>query len=307
MKINYPLIVLVSLVVLLSSGRQSDAKDAIEVFCWNLTPQVKAVLSGLERVLEQTLPVADAAGNYDRGEVLLKELAQKQPRLIIVLGTQALSLTAPKIKKGLVVFAMVADPYHTGAAYNKDHPDDHQGNIIGIASPPPLEEAIQKAGQFFPAKRHWGLLYDPAEGPSVELKQNFAALAQAAGLKLTALAAGSDSEATAALKELSQKGIQVIFMPPDQFSKNYAQHLMALGLERRFVVVNGNPRLDRRGAVLSVTLNYEAIGEQAAQLVQRVLNGEKPGAIPIIQASPAQVEVDESLLTDWAGYPPGKN
>jgi len=307
MKINYPLIVLVSLVVLLSSGRQSDAKDAIEVFCWNLTPQVKAVLSGLERVLEQTLPVADAAGNYDRGEVLLKELAQKQPRLIIVLGTQALSLTAPKIKKGLVVFAMVADPYHTGAAYNKDHPDDHQGNIIGIASPPPLEEAIQKAGQFFPAKRHWGLLYDPAEGPSVELKQNFAALAQAAGLKLTALAAGSGSEATAALKELSQKGIQVIFMPPDQFSKNYAQHLMALGLERRFVVVNGNPRLDRRGAVLSVTLNYEAIGEQAAQLVQRVLNGEKPGAIPIIQASPAQVEVDESLLTDWAGYPPGKN
>ena len=291
----------------MSSGRQSDAKDAIEVFCWNLTPQVKAVLSGLERVLEQTLPVADAAGNYDRGEVLLKELAQKQPRLIIVLGTQALSLTAPKIKKGLVVFAMVADPYHTGAAYNKDHPDDHQGNIIGIASPPPLEEAIQKAGQFFPAKRHWGLLYDPAEGPSVELKQNFAALAQAAGLKLTALAAGSGSEATAALKELSQKGIQVIFMPPDQFSKNYAQHLMALGLERRFVVVNGNPRLDRRGAVLSVTLNYEAIGEQAAQLVQRVLNGEKPGAIPIIQASPAQVEVDESLLTDWAGYPPGKN
>jgi putative tryptophan/tyrosine transport system substrate-binding protein len=307
MKINYPLIVLVSLVVLLSSGRQSDAKDAIEVFCWDLTPQAKAVLSGLERVLGQTLPVAEAAGNYDHGEVLLKELAQKQPRLIIVLGTQALSLTAPKIKKGLVVFAMVADPYHTGAAYNKDHPDDHHENIVGIASPPPLEEAIQKAGQFFPAKRHWGLLYDPSEGPSVELKQNFAALAQSAGLKLTALAAGTGAEAIAALNELRRQGVQVIFVPPDQFSKNYAQHLMTLGLERRFLVVNGNPRLDRRGAVLSVTLNYETIGEQAAQLVQRVLNGEKTGAIPIIQASPAQVEVDESLLTSWAGYPPGKN
>ena len=82
---------------------------------------------------------------------------------------------------------------------------------------------------------------------------------------------------------------------------------MALGLERRFVVVNGNPRIDSRGAVLSVTLNYEIVGEQAAQLVQRLLNGEKSGAIPIIQASPAQVEVDESLLTSWAGYPPGKN
>ena len=307
MKKKYLLVVLVPLMVLLYLGRQTDAKDTIEVFCWDLTPQAKAVLSGLERGLEQTLPVADAAGNYDHGEILLKELAQKQLRLMIVLGTQALTLTAPKIKKGLVVFAMVADPFHTGAAYNKDHPDDHQENITGIASPPPLEEAIRKAGQLFPAKRHWGLLYDPSEGPSVELKQNFAALAQSAGLKLTALAARSGSEAIAALNELRKKDIQVVFIPPDQFSQNYAQHLMALGLERRFVVVNGNPRIDSRGAVLSVTLNYEIIGEQAAQLVQRLLSGEKSGTIPIIQASPAQVEVDESLLTNWAGYPPGKN
>ena len=226
---------------------------------------------------------------------------------MIVLGTQALTLTAHKIKKGLVVFAMVADPYHTGAAYNKDHPDDHQENITGIASPPPLEEAIRKAGQLFPAKRNWGLLYDPSEGPSVELKQNFAALAQSAGLELTALAARSGSEAITALNELRKKGIQVVFIPPDQFSQNYAQHIMALGLERRFVVVNGNPRIASRGAVLSVTLNYKILGEQAAQLVQRLLSGEKSGAIPIMQASPAQVEVDESLLTNWAGYPPGKN
>ncbi len=229
MEKKYLLIVLVPLMVLLYLGRQADAKDTIEVFCWDLTPQAKAVLSGLERGLEQTLPVADAAGNYDHGEILLKELAQKQLRLMIVLGTQALTLTAPKIKKGLVVFAMVADPYHTGAAYNKDHPDDHQENITGIASPPPLEEAIRKAGQLFPAKRHWGLLYDPSEGPSVELKQNFAALAQSAGLKLTALAARSGSEAIAALNELRKKDIQVVFIPPDQFSQELCPALNGLG------------------------------------------------------------------------------
>jgi ABC-type uncharacterized transport system substrate-binding protein len=303
---KFLLVSLLPLLLFLAPVHPIDAKDDIEVFCWDLTPQAKAVLSGMERVLEQKLPVVDAAGNYHQGEIFLKELALKQPRLLIVLGTQALALTAPRIKKGLVVFAMVADPFHTGAAYNKDHPDDHQANITGIASPPPLKEAIEKTAQFFPAKRHWGLIYDPSEGPSVELKQNFAALAQSAGLTLTARPAQSGPEAIAVLDELRKQGIQVVYIPPDQFSKNYARHLMTLGLERRFVVVNGNPRLDRRGAVLSVTLNYDTIGQQAAQLVQRLLNGEKPKAIPIIPASPAEVTVDESLLTNWAGYPPGK-
>ncbi len=59
--------------------------------------------------------------------------------------------------------------------------------------------------------------------------------------------------------------------------------------------------------MLSVTLNYEAVGEQAAHLAQRLLGGEKPGGIPIVQVSPAQVEVDDSLLNLWAGYPPGKH
>jgi putative ABC transport system substrate-binding protein len=96
-------------------------------------------------------------------------------------------------------------------------------------------------------------------------------------------------------------------MPPDQFSGQYAAALAILGKNRLMVVVNGNPRIQGRGAVLSVTLNYEAVGDEAALLVQRVLKGEKPKDIPIVLSSPAQVVVNDSLLSLWAGYPPGKN
>jgi len=106
---------------------------------------------------------------------------------------------------------------------------------------------------------------------------------------------------------MQKQGVQVIFIPPDQFSLTYASPLFLLGKEQNFVVVNGNPRINSKGAVLSVILNYEAVGEQAGHLVQRLLGGEKSHDIPIIQASPAQVEVDEALLTLWAGYPPGRN
>lgn len=306
MRKKYLPILLVLLLLCLIIGCQARANDTMAVFCWSLTPQAKDVVRGVERVLGKTLPVTDAGGNYAHGESLIKQLKHKRLRLLVVLGTQSLRLTAPAVKKGLTVFAMVADPYQTGAAYNSAHPDDHQENITGIASPPPLEEAIRQTKKLFPAKHQWGLLYDPAEGPSVELKQNFVTLAKAAGLDLTVLAARSGPEAVAALHELKKAGVQIVFIPPDQFSRNYAQDLLTLGQERQFIVINGNPRMDHRGAVLTVTLNYEALGEQTGHLIQRLLNGEKSGAIPIIQASPAQIEVDEALLTEWAGYPPSR-
>lgn len=298
---------LAPLLVFLALSCQARSLNIIKVFCWSLTPQAQAVISGLERVLGRSLPVVAADWDYANGENLIKQLAVEKPDILIVLGTQALALAAPKIKKTLVVFAMVADPYHTGAAYNKAHPEDHQENIVGIASPPPLEEAIRQTQQIFPAKRHWGLLFNPSEGSSIELKQNFAALAQAADLQLTAIPVSSEPGARAALHELHHRGVQVVFIPPDQFSRQYAGPLAEMGKKRRFVVVNGNSRLESTGAVLSVTLDYEAIGEQAAHLAQRLLRGEKPGGIPIVQASPARVAADESLLNLWAGYPPGKN
>ena len=212
-------ILLVPLLLCLAIGCQAQANDTMAVFCWSLTPQTKDVVRGVERVLGRTLPVTDAGENYANGESLIKQLAHKRLRLLLVLGTQTLRLTAPAVKKGLTVFAMVADPYQTGAAYNSAHPDDHQENITGIASPPPLEEAIRQTKKLFPARRQWGLLYNPAEGPSVELEQNFVTLAKAAGLDLTVLAARSGPEAVAALQELKKKGVQVVFIPPDQFSQ----------------------------------------------------------------------------------------
>lgn len=303
------LLPLILAVALLPSAlsRPARSQDALKIFCWSPTPQTQAVLGGLERVLGRSLPVVEAGGDYAQGEIVVRQLAAEKPKLLIVLGTQALALTAPRIKKTPVVFAMVADPYQTGAAYNRDHPEDHQENITGIASPPPMAAAIEQTLKLFPAKRHWGLIYDPTEGPSLELRQIFSALASQAGLKVTAISASSEAAAVDALSEFGRRGVQVVFLPPDNFARQYADQVLAMGNKQRFVVINGNPRITGQGAVLRITLDYTAVGEQAGHLVQRLLAGEKPKAVPITLASPVQAEVNESLLNLWAGYPPGKH
>ncbi|HAY22515.1 MAG TPA: hypothetical protein DCY27_10200 [Desulfobacterales bacterium] len=290
---------------ILTPGCSPDrSAGTIKVFSWTSTPQARNVIAGLEKGLARSLSVVDIGADYPTGVQLVRQLASERLQLLVVLGTQALMLTAPEIKRTPVVFAMVADPYHTGAAYDKHHPEDHQENITGIASPPPLEEAIRQGLKLFPARRHWGLIYDPYEGSSVELQQNFADLAQKAGLTLTVQSLTDQREAAAALEALEKQKVQVVFIPPDQNARRYSPLLLQKGAARCFVVVNGNPRIKGKGAVLSVTLDYEAVGRKAADLANRLLAGAKPASIPIVHDSPVKLTVDENLLSRWAGYPP---
>ncbi len=283
----------------------AGAAETVKVFSWSLTPQSQAVILGLERVLQRSLPVVSADGNAEQAVQVSRQLAPEKLQVLVVLGTQALMATAPRLKRTPIVFAMVADPYQTGAAYDRSRPNDHQENITGIASPPPLAEALRQTGVLFPTRRRWGLIYNPTEGASVELQQEFAALAKQASLTLTVQPADSAAAASAASQQMVAQGVEIFFLPPDQFSQTYAPALLAWGNEQRLLVVNGNPRIEPRGAVLSVTLDYDAVGVAAGHLVQRLLAGERPKTIPIAQFSPAKVEVDDRLLSRWASYPPG--
>ena len=77
-------------------------------------------------------------------------------------------VVTPVEKHTPVVFALVADPYFTGAAYAPEHPEEHQENLTGIASPAPLEAALQQGAGLL-GHASWGLLYDPSDGLAAEL------------------------------------------------------------------------------------------------------------------------------------------
>jgi len=279
---------------------------AIQVFCYERTPRVEQVIKGIEQELGVTeLPVCEAGGHWHRGQEIVQQLAQQDLALLIVLSTPALSLVAPKIKhRPLIVFGMVADPYSSGAAYDRRHPEDHQGNVTGIASPPPVAVALQQGTQLLPLYRRWGLLFDPLEGTSIELCEQFKQLAPNFGLTPVVQAAASETEAQAGLQALKAQGVRVVYIPPDQNARRYAPLLLKWGQEQKLLVVNGHPEFQSPGAILSVTTDYQVVGKLTAALARRILQGESPVQIPIQHETPMLVKVDERLLEKWSGYPP---
>ncbi len=267
------------------------------------SPRLRQVVVGLREGLGgRPLKVVCLPEFGREGDDLLRGLRQEKPRLFIVLGTSALMRLAP-VEKGIpAVFAMVADPYYAGAAYDARHPDRHQFNITGIASPAPVSAALEQGTKLL-GVRVWGMLVDPLDGRAVELAEKFITSARALGL--TALVEqGSDLAGDRrGLERLLARGARVIYLPPAASAARYAPLLLSWGQAGKVLVVNSQPEIAAQGAILSVTLDYVQLGEETARLAQRVLQGERPSDIAIKESMPLKISVDEILLRHWSSYP----
>jgi putative ABC transport system substrate-binding protein len=238
-----------------------------------------------------------------QGREILRRLRQANPRLLVVLGTPALLLTAPMVKQIPVVFGLVANPYFTGAAYEPAHPEIHQENITGIASPAPLAATLQHGASLL-GPGAWGLLYDPTDGVAVDLARRFETEARRFGVQpLTETSAGAATDGVG-LERLVNRGAGVIYLPPTASAARYAPLVLDWGRRMKVRVVSGFPEGSCKGAVLWVALDYHKLGEDLGDLARRVLAGERPQAIPIAEKTPLKVKVDETLARKWGGYPP---
>jgi putative ABC transport system substrate-binding protein len=298
--------ILLLLALLVLGGCGPGSPGPVVVFCSPDSPRMRQAIDGLKTSLgKEPVQVVCVPEFGADAEERLRQVRRQRPRLLVVLGTPALRQVAPLEKHTPVVFALVGNPYFTGAAYFPAHPEDHQENLTGLATPPPLTAAL-KQGAGLLGGGPWGMLYDPNDGVAVELARRFVQEAPACGIQpLTAASAGAAGDGPA-LARLLAKGARVLYLPPAPSAARYAPRLLDWGRRLKVLVVSGYPQGDHRGAVLWVAVDYRKLGEEAGALVRRVLSGEAPKNLPIVESTPLQVQVDEGLLRRWSGYPPAK-
>jgi ABC-type uncharacterized transport system substrate-binding protein len=292
------------LVAALAMGSCGRAPGPVLILCSPDSPRMRQAVAGVQAKLGAISGEVVYVPEFGpQGKETLHRLRQRQPRLLLVLGTPALMLVAPIVKKAPVVFGLVANPYFTGAAYEPAHPEIHQENVTGIYTPAPLEAALQHGASLF-GPGSWGLLYDPTDGVAADLAQRFAATAPRFGVQPlveTSLAAATDGPG---LTQLIKRGARVIYLPPAASAARYAPLVLDWGRQMKVRVVSSLPEGSHQGAALWVAVDYHRLGEDIGDLARRVLAGEKPKSIPITENIPLKVETDEALLRKWSGYPP---
>jgi ABC-type uncharacterized transport system substrate-binding protein len=298
--------ILLVLTLLVLCGCGSGSPGPVVVFCSPDSPRMRQAIDGFKAGLgTEPVQVVCVPEFGPDAAARLRQVRRQRPRLLVVLGTPALREVAPLVKNTPVVFALVGNPYFTGAAYFPAHPEDHQENLTGLATPPPLTAAL-KQGAGLLGGGPWGLLYDPNDGVAVELARKFQKTAPGFGITpLVEASAGAAGDGPA-LERLLTQGARVIYLPPAPSAARYAPRLLAWGRDLRVKVVSSFPEGSHQGAILWVAIDYRKLGEETAALARRVLAGEAPKNIPIVESTPLKVQMDEGLLRRWSGYPPPK-
>jgi putative tryptophan/tyrosine transport system substrate-binding protein len=285
-------------------GCGPSPQSPIIVFGSPDSPRLRQAVAGLQiAVGTGPVEVVCAPEFGPEGAETLRRVQARHPRLLVVLGTPALLLAAPAVKQTPLVFGLVANPYFTKAAYDPAHPEIHQENVTGIASPAPLAAALQHGASLLGAGP-WGLLYDPNDGVAVDLARRFERDAPRVGIQpLTETSAGTATDRDG-LDRLLKLGARVIYLPPAASTARFAPLVLDWGRQMKVRVVSSLPEGAHKGAVLWVALDYRRLGEDIGELAKRVLTGAAPKTIPIVEKTPLQIEVDETLARKWSGYPP---
>jgi len=257
-------------------------------------------LTGLRRGLSQSSYVEGRnlvieyrwAGNQvDRLPALAADLAQLRVAVIVAPGLPSTLAAKAATTSIPIVFGVGADPVHFGLVASLNRPG---GNLTGFNA---FNAELGAKGlallhELVPSTATIGFLENPNNPISELTTRDLLAAAPVAGLKVQILKASTDREIDAAFASLVQARTGALLVVGDAFLNNRIEQIVALAarhaiptmyLFREFVVAGG---LISYGSSLIET--YRQVGLYTG----RILKGEKPADLPVIQATKLELIIN---------------
>jgi putative tryptophan/tyrosine transport system substrate-binding protein len=207
--------------------------------------------------------------------------------LSAALAVKAATTTIP------IVFGIAGDPIQTGLVARLNRPG---GNVTG-ANNMSIEldaKRFELLHALLPAARRFAVLIHRASANVEFLTREALAAGSAIGLQIEILYAGTDRDIDAAFATLVQKGAEGLLVSPDPL---FFARPQILTLAARHAVPAMFPSREdaEAGGLMSYGASIEERERQVGIYTGRILKGEKPADLPVIQ--PTKFELVINLKT----------
>ena len=275
----------------LSARAQSDRIPRIG-FMGNSTAELEANLLGAflaglrEHGYEDGRTIAIeyrwAGGDYDRFPALIAELLAAKVEVIVTAGTPATLAVKRATTTVPLVMAAVGDPLSTGIVPSLARPG---GNITGLSAiAPDLEgKRLELLREVAPKLAHVAFflnLLNPLHLLSVQQARSAAEVLKI-NLQTHEVRRSEDIDAAfAAIIKEKPDGLLVL---ADRVFLHNRQRLMEFAAQQRLPNVNAYRELVEAGGLMSFGPSYEDMHRRAADYVDKILKGTKPGDLPVEQ------------------------
>jgi putative tryptophan/tyrosine transport system substrate-binding protein len=237
-----------------------------------------------------------AEGHLDQMGWLAAGLIARRPAVILIGGDTASVRSLLSATQTIpVVFTTGANPVEDGLVASLSHPG---GNATGVTVVGAELGAKRLAllHEVVPAARKIAVLVNENNKVSSEDDIRTAqATSPGLGLEMIVVNGGTESEFESAFMTAAQQGAGAVFIGTDAVLFSRGEQIAALSLRYKLPTISSQRGNTRSGQLLSYGTNDLNMYRQAGVYVGRILKGEKPGDLPVVQ--PTKFELVINLKT----------
>ena len=209
------------------------------------------------------------------------ELVALGPEVILADASPSVEALQRQTRTIPIVFVTVADPIGQGFVANLAHPG---GNITGFSvfDAPMAGKWLEMLTQITPPVTRVAMLFNPATTPYANLM--FRAMEDAApsfAVAVRAAPVNSESEVDAMMAALAREGRGGVLVLTSIFTVTHRDAIIALAARHRLPAVYAYSFFAEAGGLMSYGVDVADVHRRAADYINRILNGDKPGDLPV--------------------------
>jgi putative ABC transport system substrate-binding protein len=262
----------------------------------SFAPALASLRQGLQEagVVESknaTIEPRWARGEYARLPGLAADLVGRGAAVIVTqtlpaaLAAKAATTTIP------VVFVIGEDPVEVGLVHTLNRPG---GNVTGLSNFMNLLGAkrLELLVETVPNANSLALLVNPDNPNAGPDTKSLQAAAQALGRRMEILKAGNERELEAVFATIADQRIGALFVNIDSFFAAHADQMVALAARQRVPASYPLRHFVAAGGLMSYDANFADAFRRAGVYVGRILKGEKPADLPVLQPTRFQLAIN---------------
>jgi putative ABC transport system substrate-binding protein len=251
--------------------------------------------AGFSEGRDVTLEFVTADGHLERLPALAADVVNRRPTAIFAAGGPAASAAKVATQTIPIIFTVGADPTELGLVASLNRPGGNLTGVNGLITEIATKrlELLHKA---VPATQSIAFLTGRADAPNSRVEAGLMqSAARTLGLHLQVINVATDTELAPIFAILAEQQIGAIMVGTSVIVT--AKRDQILTLAARFEVPAMFPyvRDVRAGGLFSYAIESNAVMRQAGVHMGRILKGEKPADLPVVQ--PTKFEFVINLRT----------
>jgi len=223
-----------------------------------------------------------ADGRYERLPELATELAKLPVSVMFAAGGGPPASAAKAAASTIPVVFVASDPVRLGLVASLNHPGGSVTGISNLATDLP-GKSTELLKQLVPDAKVIGYLLNPTNLSAPGYAKQASSAARALGVELRVVKAQTPEQLDTAFAALAKDRISVVEVMADAFFDSNRDRIVELSAQNKIAGCYPWPDYVSSGGLMSYGTDLSDSYRQAGIYVGRILRGEKPSDLPVMQ------------------------